>query len=57
VLRFDFPSGGSELKHISWGEWFQSFDKRNLVFLYQEQLKNGNQSNFFRLDNPGREDA
>lgn len=57
VLRFDFPSGGSELKHISWDEWFESFDKRNLVFLYQEQLKNGNQSNFFRLDNPGREDA
>jgi hypothetical protein len=28
-----------------------------LAFIYQQQLKNGNQSNFFRLDSPEREDA
>jgi hypothetical protein len=27
------------------------------VFVYQEDLKNGDQSNFFRLDNPEREAA
>lgn len=57
VLRFDFDGSSSDLKHISWDEWFESFDKRDLVFLYQEELKNGKQSNFFRLDNPGREDG
>jgi hypothetical protein len=57
VLRFDFEGGSDDLKHISWDDWFASFDSRDLVFLYQEELKNGNQSNFFRLDNPGREDG
>lgn len=58
VLRFDFPGyGGKNLQEVSWDDWFKTFDDRNLVFLYQEHLKNGNQSNFFRLDNPEREDA
>jgi hypothetical protein len=59
VLRFDFPGfgGGSKLKHISWEEWFQPFDERNLTFLYQEHMRAGNQSNFFRMENPEREDA
>jgi hypothetical protein len=58
VLRFDFPGyGGDDLQHISWDEWFSSFDKRNLRFKYQEHKKDGSQSNFFRLDNPDREDG
>lgn len=58
VLRFDFPGyGGEDLEHVSWDEWFDTFDSRNLEFLYQDQKKDGNQSNFFRLLNPDREDA
>jgi len=58
VLRFDFPNfGGGRLRQVDWDEWFETFDARNLVFLFQEQLKDGRQSNFFRLDNPEREDA
>lgn len=58
VLRFDFPGyGGQSLEEVSWDDWFKSFDERDLTFLYQEHLKNGNQSNFFRLENPNREDA
>lgn len=58
VLRFDFPGyGGKELEEVSWDDWFQTFDDRQLVFLFQEHLKNGNQSNFFRLESPLREDA
>jgi hypothetical protein len=58
VLRFDFPNfGGKRLKHIDWEKWFKPFDERELVFLYQEHMKSGNQSNFFRLDNPRREEA
>ncbi len=58
VLRFNFPGyGGRELREVSWEEWFKPFDTRDLVFVYQEHMKNGNQSNFFRLDNPKREDG
>ena len=58
VLRFDFPGfGGQDLEPVGWEEWFRTFDDRNLVFVFQERLKNGNQSNFFRLDNPEREEA
>ncbi|MFB3902069.1 MAG: hypothetical protein ACE15E_01335 [Acidobacteriota bacterium] len=58
VLRFDFPGyGGKDLEEITWDEWFRTFDERQLVFLFQERLKNGNQSNFFRLESPLREDA
>lgn len=58
VLRFDFPGyGGRKLEAVDWDVWFRTFDERKLVFLFQENLKNGNQSNFFRLDNPAREDA
>jgi hypothetical protein len=58
VLRFDFPGyGGENLEHISWDEWLSRFDERNLRFIYQEHKKDGAQSNFFRLENPEREDA
>lgn len=57
VLRFDFAGyGGGRLHDIDWDSWFQTFDVRELVFLYQEHLKNGNQSNFFKFDNPHREE-
>lgn len=37
---------------MSWGDWFRTFDDRNLVFLFQEEKRDGTQSNFFRFDNP-----
>lgn len=56
VLRMNFPGyGGQDLKEISWDDWFKPFDQRNLVFVFQEKLKNGHQSNFFHLDNPNRD--
>ena len=57
VLRFDFGGDSDNLRHVSWDEWFATFDTRTLNFLYQEQRKDGNQSNFFRLESPNREDA
>jgi hypothetical protein len=58
VLTFDFPGyGGENLEHVSWDEWFKTFDARKLNFLYQENKTDGTQSNFFRLENPKREDA
>lgn len=56
VLRFDFPGyGGGDLQEISWEEWFEPFDERELVFLYQEHKSDGTESNFFQLDNPESE--
>jgi hypothetical protein len=57
VLRFDFGERTAKLRHITWEEWFRTFDERGLNFLYQEQRKDGRQSNYFRLENPEREDA
>ncbi|WP_457964839.1 hypothetical protein M1E17_01095 [Arthrobacter sp. D1-29] len=57
VLRIDFGGDDKNLRHISWDEWFDTFDARGLNFIYQEQRSDGQDSNFFRLENPGREDA
>ena len=52
VLRFDFPtSEAGAARRVDWDEWFETFDERDLVFLFQEQMKNDRQSNFSRLDN------
>jgi len=57
TLRFSFGAGGgraggSRLEPIDWAQWLEVFDRRELVFLYQERRRDGSQSNFFRLDNP-----
>jgi hypothetical protein len=58
VLRFDFPGyGGKDLEPIGWDDWFKTFDERRLRFIYQEHKKDGQESNFFRLENPDREDG
>jgi len=60
VLRMDFPGGdegGGRLQQVDWDEWFDTFDERGLRFIYQETLKDGSTSNFFRLENPDRDDG
>jgi hypothetical protein len=57
VLRIDFPGYSKNLDQVDWRDWFRTFDKRDLVFLFQETMKDGRQSNFFRLDSPHREDG
>jgi hypothetical protein len=42
---------------VSWDAWFNTFDERDLDFVYQDTTKDGRQSNFFRLTSPHREDA
>jgi len=59
VLRFHFggDSEDGKLRHVEWEEWFRTFDERNLNFIYQEHKTDGSPSNFFRLDNPDRDDG
>ncbi|SCL20513.1 hypothetical protein GA0070616_1998 [Micromonospora nigra] len=59
VLTFDMPGyrEGGRIRAISWDEWFRTFDERGLNLIYQEQLRDGRQSNFFRTESPAREDG
>lgn len=57
VLRFDFGGENDRLRHVSWEDWFETFDARRLNFLYQQERSDGRQSTFFRLESPDREDA
>jgi len=38
ILRVDFPgfTGEDTLERISWSEWFDAFDKKQLAFIYQD---------------------
>jgi Rho termination factor, N-terminal domain len=42
VLRLDFGGDSDSLEHVSWDEWFATFDVRKLNFIYQEERKDGN---------------
>jgi hypothetical protein len=33
VLRIDFGGDSDQLRHVSWDEWFKSFDERRLNFI------------------------
>nr|QLJ98129.1 hypothetical protein HZU44_25960 [Micromonospora carbonacea] len=59
VLTFNLPGyrESSRVREITWDEWFRTFDGRGLNLIYQEQLRDGRQSNFFRTESPDREDA
>lgn len=63
VLRLDFEGGkdddrDSRLEPISWEEFFEKFEATNLAFLYQETLKSGEQSRFFKfVQRPGTDPA
>lgn len=51
ILRIDFPGyGGKEsLEHISWDAFFAKFEEKQLAFLYQDELKSGETSRFFKF--------
>ncbi|MDG4804474.1 hypothetical protein [Micromonospora sp. WMMD980] len=59
VLTFNMPGyrESSRMREITWDDWFRTFDSRRLNLIYQEQLRDGRQSNFFRTENPNREDG
>jgi hypothetical protein len=51
VLRIDFPGGAGDdrLEQVDWDTWFETFDDRDLAFLYQKQKASGEDSTFFKL--------
>lgn len=53
VLLIDYPgySGTETLETISWDEFFQGFEENKLAFLYQDEIKVGDESRFSKLIN------
>ncbi len=51
MLRIDFPgwSGEESLQPISWEDWFEKFDERELALVYQEETASGEKSNFNKI--------
>jgi hypothetical protein len=46
ILRIDFGKPEESLEQISWEEFFEVFDDRELAFLYQEEKGKGEESYF-----------
>jgi hypothetical protein len=48
ILRIDFPGYGNDgsLKRISWEDFFEKFEEKKLAFLYQDEMRDGEQSRF-----------
>jgi hypothetical protein len=53
IIRLMFPgyseSEEDSLEEISWDDWFEEFDKRNLALIVQEETASGTKSNFNKL--------
>jgi hypothetical protein len=53
VLLIDYPgySGTETLETISWEEFFLGFEENSLAFLYQDEIKAGDEGRFSKLIN------
>lgn len=49
ILRIDFREPDDSLEQIEWEEFFDTFEKNKLAFLYQDSLESGEVSRFFKF--------
>jgi hypothetical protein len=51
IIRIDFPgySGENSLEEISWEEFFEKFEEKQLALVYQEKTADGKMSRFNKL--------
>lgn len=51
ILRIDFPGrrGQETLEEITWEEFFNTFEEKNLAFLFQEKTSDGKISRFNKI--------
>ena len=53
VLRIAFPgapqSRDESLEEISWDDFFEKFEEKDLAFLYQNEMRSGKESRFFKF--------
>jgi len=48
ILRIKFDEQEENLRDIEWDEFFETFDERDLTFLYQNEVE-GKPSRFFKF--------
>lgn len=53
ILRIDFGEPEESLEGISWQEFFDVFEDRELAFLYQDDKPHGSKSYFCKLVHRG----
>jgi hypothetical protein len=51
ILRIDFPGHGEDdnLEHIAWEDWFDKFDRNDLVMVLQHETADGSTSRFNKI--------
>ena len=49
VLRLDFQDPDDRLEEISWDAFFETFDRSDVDFLYQERTSDGEVSRFHKF--------
>ncbi len=52
LLRIHFPENSKSndsFDEVDWAQFFDSFEKNNLAFLYQEEKQNGEKSTFHKF--------
>jgi hypothetical protein len=49
ILRVDFGEPEESLEEISWDEFFKTFEKNRLAFLYQDKTPEGQKSRFTKF--------
>jgi hypothetical protein len=49
ILRLDFDPPDEGLEEISWDEFFEKFDEKDLAFLFQDKTAAGKTSRFHKF--------
>ncbi len=52
LLRIHFPQASNndeDFDRVDWNEFFDTFEEKNLAFLYQEEKENGQKSTFHKF--------
>jgi hypothetical protein len=49
ILRFDFAEPDEKLEKISWEDFFETFEDRNLALVYQDKTADGKMSRFAKF--------
>lgn len=49
IIRVDFGAPEEDLEEISWEEFFDIFESKNLAFLYEDTTAEGRESHFFKF--------
>jgi len=55
ILRVDFDKPEASLKEIDWDQFFETFEEKELAFLYQDKTADGKTSRFFKFVRRGDE--